>query len=75
MLINCYVIMQKAIQRLTAKQLKGIINHVDHVLYNRSGPVVVCHDRVKGMEGQRMNQDYSLAIGVIIVAVIFLLVL
>jgi hypothetical protein len=69
------MLMQKAIPRLTAKTSKVIINHVDHVLYNYSGPVVVCHDRVEGVEGQRMNQDYSWAIGVVIVVVVFLLVL
>jgi hypothetical protein len=69
------MLMQKAILGLTAKISKVIINHVDHVLYNCSGPAVVCHDRVESMEGQRMNEDYSLAIGVVVVAVVFLLVL
>jgi hypothetical protein len=69
------MLMQKAIPRLTAKTLKAIINHVDHVLYNCSGPVVVCHDRIESVGGPGMNQDYSLAIGVIVVVVVFLLVL
>jgi hypothetical protein len=30
---------------------------------------------MQGMEGQGMNQDYSFAIGVIVVAAIFLLIL
>ena len=67
--------MQKAILRLTAKTSKVIINHVDYVFNNCSGPVAVCHDRVKGMEGFRMNQDYSFAIGVVVVAIVFLLIL
>jgi hypothetical protein len=67
--------MQKVILGLTAKTSKVIINHVDHVLYNYSSPVVVCHDRVESVEGQRMNEDYSWAIGVVIVVVVFLLVL
>ena len=60
---------------MTAKTSKVIIDHVDHVFNNCSGPVTVRHDRVEGMEGQRMNQDYSFAIGVVIVAVAFLLFL
>ena len=67
--------MQKVILPLTAKTSKVIIDHVDHVLYNCSGPVVVWHDRVESMERQRMNEDYSWAIGVVIVVVVFLLVL
>ena len=67
--------MQKVILGLTAKISKVIIDHVDHVFHNCSGPVAVCHDRVEGMEGQRMNQDYSFAIGVIVVAIVFLLIL
>jgi hypothetical protein len=69
------MLMQKVILRLTAKTSKVIINHVDHVFNNCSDLVTVCHDRVEIVEGQRMNQDYSLAIGVVIVVVIFLLVL
>ena len=67
--------MQKVILGLTAKISKVIIDHVDHVFHNCSGPVAVRHDRVEGLEGQRMNQDYSWAIGVVIVVVVFLLVL
>ena len=67
--------MQKVIPQLTAKISKVIIDHVDHVFHNCSGPVVVCHDRVESVEGFRMNQDYSWAIGVVIVVVVFLLVL
>jgi len=67
--------MPKVILRLTAKTSKVIINHVDHVFNNCSGPVAVWHDRIEGMEGQRMNQDYNFAIGVIVVAVAFLLIL
>lgn len=67
--------MQKVIPGLTAKTSKVIINHVDHVLYNRSGSIAVCHDRVESVERQRMNEDYSWAIGVVIVVVVFLLVL
>jgi hypothetical protein len=64
-----------AILVLTAKTSKVTINHVDHVLYNCSGPVVVCHDRVESVEGFAMNQDFSFAIGVVVVAIVFLLIL
>jgi hypothetical protein len=67
--------MQKVILGLTAKISKVIIDHVDHVFNNCSGAVVVCHDRVEGLEGKRMNQDYSFAIGVVVVAIVFLLIL
>ena len=73
--IDYKMLMPKVIPRLTAKTSKVIINHVDHVFDNCSGPVAVCHDRVEGLERQRMNQDYSFAIGVVVVAVVFLLIL
>ena len=73
--INCKMLMPKAILGLTAKTSKGTINHVDHVFDNCSGLVAVCHDRVEGLERFGMNQDYSFAIGVVVVAVVFLLIL
>jgi hypothetical protein len=58
---------------LTAKTSKAIINHADICLYDFGSNHCVCDHGLQGLG--RMNQDYSFAIGVVVVAIVFLLIL